>query len=46
MNTYHFNAYWRLCLFGLCMAIAYDAPLWVWLAGGLCAMKITLRTNL
>jgi hypothetical protein len=27
-----------LALFGLCMAFAYDAPLWVWVIDLLCVL--------
>lgn len=27
-----------LALFGFCMAIAYDAPWWVWVIGFLCVL--------
>jgi hypothetical protein len=27
-----------LSIFGICMAIAYEAPWWVWIIGLLCVM--------
>jgi hypothetical protein len=38
--TYTYNAYRRLALFGIAMAWAYDSPWWVWVIGGLCAVKV------
>jgi hypothetical protein len=43
--TRRYGAYWRLAFFGIGMAIYHDAPLWVWLVGAICAMKITITTH-
>jgi Na+-translocating ferredoxin:NAD+ oxidoreductase RnfD subunit len=40
-----YNGYYRLCFFGLGMAVYYDSPWWVWVIGALCAVKVAYITK-